>query len=91
MVSSRGSSLEGVEEVEEENGGFSFPSGQYMPMIRVLGLWRRGWERALCIACREEARVSDWWRVGLGSKSFSPRRGIEGCWARVEEERLRKC
>lgn len=62
-----------------------------MPMICVLGLWRRGWERALCIAFREEARVSDWWRVGFGSKSFSPRRGIEGCCWRVESERLEGC
>lgn len=46
-------------------------------MILLLGLWVRGTESALCIACWEAASVEVWERVPWCSKSFSPRRGKE--------------
>lgn len=66
-------------------GGVSTPSGQYTPTTQFLGLCRRGYAIALCMACRDEASASAWSSVGFGSKSLPPRRGSVCC---VGSERL---
>lgn len=52
------------------------PSGAYTPIILSFGWCSRGCAKALCIAFLEAERMSAWYTVGFGSKSFSPRRGI---------------
>lgn len=49
-----------------------------MPTRTDFGIWTRGWERAACIASREEFRASVCEIVWCGSKSLAPRRGRVG-------------
>ena len=49
-----------------------------MPTRTDFGIWTRGWERAACIASREEFRASACDLVWCGSKSLAPRRGRVG-------------
>ena len=57
-------------------GGGAGPSGEYTAIILAFGKCNRGCASALCIAFLDAERTSAWYRVGFGSKSFSPRRGI---------------
>lgn len=49
-----------------------------MPTKTDFGIWTRGWERAACIASREDSRASVCEIVWWGSKSLAPRRGRVG-------------
>lgn len=49
-----------------------------MPTRTDFGIWIRGWERAACIASREESKASVCEMVFWGSKSLAPRRGRVG-------------
>lgn len=46
-----------------------------MPTRTDFGIWTRWWERAACIASREDCRASVCEIVWWGSKSLAPRRG----------------